>query len=49
MEQLKRLLRAVDDFQQRHRWLAFPMAVAKKYGRTRAASGSSTRRWASSR
>jgi hypothetical protein len=32
MEQLKRLLRAVDDFQQRHRWLAFPMAVAKKYG-----------------
>jgi YihY family inner membrane protein len=32
MEQLKRLLRAVDDFQQRYRWLAFPMAVAKKFG-----------------
>src|SRR5215213_7050981 len=32
MEQLKRLLGAVDDFQQRHRWLAFPMAVVKKYG-----------------
>jgi membrane protein len=32
MEQLKRLLRAVDDFQQRHRWLAFLMAVVKKYG-----------------
>ena len=32
MEQLKRLLRAVDDFQQRHRLLAFPMAVVKKYG-----------------
>jgi YihY family inner membrane protein len=32
MEQLKRLLRAVDDLQQRHRLLAFPMAVVKKYG-----------------
>ena len=32
MEQLKRLVGAVDDVQQRHRWLAFPVAVAKKYG-----------------
>src|SRR5829696_3238536 len=32
MEQLKRLVQAVDDVQQRHRWLAFPMAVVKKYG-----------------
>jgi YihY family inner membrane protein len=32
MERLKRLLRAVDDVQQRHRWLAFPFAVVKKYG-----------------
>ena len=32
MEQLKRLVQAVDDVQQRHRWLAFPMAVIKKYG-----------------
>jgi YihY family inner membrane protein len=32
MEPLRRLVRAVDDFQQRHRWLAFPFAVVKKYG-----------------
>ena len=32
MEQVKRLVRAVDDLQQRHRWLAFPLAVAKEYG-----------------
>jgi membrane protein len=32
MELLKRLLQVVDDFQQRHRWLAFPFAVVKKYG-----------------
>jgi YihY family inner membrane protein len=32
MEPLRRLLRAIDDFQQRHRWLAFPFAVVKKYG-----------------
>src|SRR5215211_7838238 len=36
MEQLKRLLQAVDDVQQRHRWLAFPMAVVKKYGEDQA-------------
>jgi membrane protein len=36
MEQLKRLARAVDDFQQRQRWLAFPVAVAKKYGEDQA-------------
>jgi membrane protein len=36
MEQLKRLLQAADDFQQRHRWLAFPVAVAKKYGEDQA-------------
>ena len=29
-------MRAVDDFQQRHRWLAFPVAVAKKYGEDQA-------------
>jgi hypothetical protein len=32
MEQLRRLLQAVDDFQQRHHWLAFPVAVVKRYG-----------------
>jgi YihY family inner membrane protein len=32
MEPLRRLVGAVDDFQQRHRWLAFPFAVVKKYG-----------------
>ena len=32
MDRLKRLLAAVDDFQQRHRWLAFPFAVVKKFG-----------------
>jgi YihY family inner membrane protein len=32
MEQLKRLMQAIDDWQQGQRWLAFPMAVAKKFG-----------------
>jgi YihY family inner membrane protein len=32
MERLRRLLQAVDDFQQRQRWLAFPFAVVKKFG-----------------
>jgi YihY family inner membrane protein len=32
MERLRRLLQAVDDFQQRRRWLAFPFAVVKKFG-----------------
>jgi uncharacterized BrkB/YihY/UPF0761 family membrane protein len=36
MERPRRLLQAVDEFQQRHRWLAFPMAVAKKYGEDQA-------------
>jgi membrane protein len=36
MEPLRRLLQAVDDFQQRHRWLAFPVAVVKKYGEDQA-------------
>lgn len=36
MEQLKRLLQKIDDFQQRQRWLAFPVAVAKKYGEDQA-------------
>jgi uncharacterized BrkB/YihY/UPF0761 family membrane protein len=36
MEQLKRLVQAVDDVQQRHRWLAFPVAVVKKYGEDQA-------------
>ena len=32
MEPLRRLVQAVDNFQQRHRWLAFPFAVVKKFG-----------------
>jgi YihY family inner membrane protein len=32
MEQLQRVLRAVDGYQQRHAWLGFPVAVVKKYG-----------------
>jgi len=32
VEPIRRLLAAVDDFQQRHRWLAFPFAVVKKFG-----------------
>jgi YihY family inner membrane protein len=36
MERLKRLLQAADEWQQRHRWLAFPVAVAKKYGEDQA-------------
>jgi hypothetical protein len=36
MEQLRRLLQAADDFQRRHRWLAFPVAVVKKYGEDQA-------------
>ena len=32
MEQLRRVLRAVDGYQQRHAWLGFPVAVVKKYG-----------------
>jgi YihY family inner membrane protein len=32
VEPIKRLVQALDDFQQRHRWLAFPFAVVKKYG-----------------
>lgn len=33
---LRRILRAVDGFQQRHRWLALPYAVLKKFGEDRA-------------
>jgi membrane protein len=36
MDRLKRLVQAADDFQQRHRWLAFPVAVAKKFGEDQA-------------
>src|SRR5215211_6801650 len=36
MEPIKRLLRALDDFQQRRRWLAFSVAVVKKYGEDQA-------------
>ncbi|HYN17504.1 MAG TPA: YihY/virulence factor BrkB family protein [Actinomycetes bacterium] len=36
MEQLQRLVQAVDDFQRRHRWLAFPVAVVKKFGEDQA-------------
>ena len=32
MDQLQRLLRVVDRYQQRHAWLGFPVAVVKKYG-----------------
>ena len=27
-----RLLRAVDEYQKRHAWLGFPVAVLKKFG-----------------
>jgi membrane protein len=36
MEQLQRLLQAVDEWQQRQPWLAFPVAVVKKYGEDQA-------------
>ena len=36
MDRLKRLLRRIDDYQQRRAWLAFPFAVAKKFGDDRA-------------
>jgi len=36
MDRLKRLVQAADDFQQRHRWLAFPVAVAKTFGEDQA-------------
>ena len=29
---LQRFLRAIDGYQQRHRWLGFPFAVNKKFG-----------------
>src|SRR6266536_472062 len=32
LNKLKRLLRAVDEYQQQHVWLAFPVAVWKKFG-----------------
>ena len=32
MNMAKRAFRAVDDYQQRHAWLAFPVAVWKKFG-----------------
>jgi membrane protein len=32
MDRIQGLMRAADDFQQRHWWLAFPVAVAKKFG-----------------
>jgi YihY family inner membrane protein len=32
MPDLKRVAAKVDDFQQRHRWAAFPFAVQKKFG-----------------
>ena len=36
MEPIKRLVQAFDDLQQRRRWLAFPVAVVKKYGEDQA-------------
>lgn len=35
---MKRLLAAVDSYQQRHRWLAFPLAVWRKFGDDQAGS-----------
>ena len=32
MNMAKRVLRAVDEYQQRHAWLGFPVAVWKKFG-----------------
>src|SRR5690348_4569451 len=32
MNKVKKILRAVDEFQQQHVWLAFPVAVWKKFG-----------------
>src|SRR5689334_10870590 len=32
MKAIKRLLGRLDEYQQRHRWLAFPLAVNKKFG-----------------
>ena len=32
MNKAKKVLRAVDEFQQQHAWLAFPVAVWKKFG-----------------
>ena len=32
MSKIKSTLRAVDEFQQRRAWLAFPVAVWKKFG-----------------
>jgi uncharacterized BrkB/YihY/UPF0761 family membrane protein len=32
MNKVKKILRAVDEFQQQHAWLAFPVAVWKKFG-----------------
>src|SRR5437660_2438265 len=32
MSKIKSTLRAVDDYQQRRAWLAFPVAVWKKFG-----------------
>src|SRR6476620_9199209 len=32
MNKVKQALRAVDEFQQQHAWLAFPIAVWKKFG-----------------
>jgi membrane protein len=36
MNRVERAARAADKFQQRHRWLAFPVAVWKKFGDDRA-------------
>jgi len=36
VEPIRRLVQALDDFQQRRRWLAFPVAVVKKYGEDQA-------------
>jgi membrane protein len=38
MNKLKRALRAADEFQQRHAWLGFPVAVWKKFGDDQAGS-----------
>jgi YihY family inner membrane protein len=36
VDRLKRVLRRIDEYQQRHAWLGFPFSVAKKFGDDRA-------------
>lgn len=38
MGRIREVLTAIDGWQQRHRWVAFPLAVVKKFGRDRGGS-----------